>query len=132
MKQTFSVVPQGLIEGGQVDFSADEKTGMIDFEETIIAGIGPFTQTDHNTGEFKLEPSLLLSENIKPGMKWTVGVVTIYIVDKTKATVSVNAPDMQMSGEAALDLSNEFIFINGVILKGNAKGQDITLELKAV
>lgn len=132
MKQTFSVVPQGLIEGGQVDFSADEKTGMIDFEETIIAGIGPFTQTDSHSGEFKLDPSLLLSENIKPGMKWTVGVVTIYIVDKTKATVSVNSPDMQMSGEAELDLSDRYIFINGVILKGTAKGQDITLELKSV
>lgn len=131
MKQTFSVVPQGLIEGGQVDFSADEKTGMIDFEETIIAGIGPFTQTDSHQGEFKIEPSLLLSENIKPRMKWTVGVVTIFIVDKTKATVSVNSPDMQMSGEAELDLSGEFIFINGVKLTGTAKGQSITLELKA-
>lgn len=132
IKQTFSVVPHGLIESGQVDFSADEKTGLIDFEETIVAGIGPFTTTDQHQGEFKIEPTLLLSTSIKPGMKMQVSFVEIYIKDKTTATVSINAPDMQLSGEAELDLTGEYLFINGVVLNGSVKGQSITLELKAV
>lgn len=131
LNQTLKVVPHGLIQSGQVAISADEKTGLLDFNELIVAGWGPFTKNLANQGELKIDPSLLLSKNIKVGMKWTVGFVTIQIEKANQASVVYLNGEDSASGMADLDLSGDYLKIVHVNMTGTVEGQDIQLELQS-
>ncbi len=134
ISQILKVIPQGLVESGSVSLTVDTDTGLIDFNESIVGGIGPFTDTDAHSGELKIDPTLLLSKKILTGMKMSTGVATMYVsqIADGKATVNISlaSPNIQMSGTAELDLSGEYIAIDHVLLTGTVSGDAVTLELE--
>jgi len=132
IKQTLKVVPHGLIQSGQVIITADEKSGIVDLSETVVAGIGFFNKTISAMKEFKLiNPSLLLSSSIKPGMKLSVGGVTLEVQENNLVNVVyVNGED-SLSGTAGLDLSGHYFEILFVHLNGKLDGYTVELELTA-
>lgn len=133
ISQTLKVVSHGLIESGQVSFSADEVTGMIDEAHSIVVGVSVFNQTIASSEELKIDPALLRSLSIKSGMKWIIGGVTISVsaisLEHAQLNIAVVSPDVNMTGTAWLDLTQQFIKISSVVLNGVADGQTVTLEL---
>lgn len=126
-------VPQGLIESGSVSIQVDELTGLIDFQATVVAGIGWFAKTESAADEVKIDPSLLLSKNIKVGMKWIIGSVIISIdsIAKGVGQVSVSVQDSTKSlhGNAQVDLSHDHVSIQHVLIEGMVSGAKVVLEL---
>lgn len=131
LNQTLKVVPHGLIESGQVVINADEKTGLIDVAVAIVAGWGPFTQNEDDQEELKLDPSTLLSANVKPGMKMAIGPVTIEILSSKQAKVTYVKGDDQATGTVDIDLSGQYLKISHVNATGTISGQSVQLELQA-
>lgn len=133
MNQTLIVVPQGLIESGTATLKCDTKSGIIDFSETIVAGIGPFNETYTESGEISIDPKYLLPENIVLGLKMSIGPVALEVTSVVgklaSVSVVVNSPKMQMKGDAQIDLSQDYIFVRHVLLSGPIKGTKVTLEL---
>lgn len=130
IRQILNVVEHGLIEEGQVIINADEKTGLIDASETVVVGLGPFATTQKASQELKLDPSLMLSKSIQPGMKWTVGPVKIEIINKSQALIQFVQGDDHLSGKADLDLSGQYLKVLHVNAVGTVHGMDVQLELQ--
>lgn len=129
IKQTFQVTPHGFIEGGQVVISADELTGLIDVSESVVEGIGPFSETQAGTQELKIPPNFLLCENLKIGLKLQIKDVAIQIEPNMQASIIYQNGNDSLSGMADLDLSGKYVQVVHVNLTGMMKGYNVQIEL---
>lgn len=129
------VVPQGLIEGGSADITADPQTGVVTYSGTIDAGIGWFVKHFSDNGNLKLDPALLKSANLKLGQEFTFPAVHIQIVSLAEksaaANVTISSSDKNFKGVAELDLSSEFWSIKHIVMSGTVSNEAVTLELTA-
>lgn len=131
--RNFVVVPHGLIQSGSVALKIDEVTGLIDASETAVVGLPPFfSKTLSQHDDFKIDPTLLLSENVKPGLKLNFGPVALEVISATQAKVTFSQGDDTASGIAVLDLSGKYLHIVSLNATGTVEGFDLTLELNQV
>jgi hypothetical protein len=127
--QTLKIIPHGLIESGQIVIQANEKTGLIDVSESIVVGFGPFNKTIQGSKVLTVDPSVLLSENIKEGEVMDVGSVKIKIEKNAKASIIYKNGEDILSGMADLDLSGKFVKIAHANLTGQVQGESVQLEI---
>jgi hypothetical protein len=130
IKQTLTAVPQGIIQSGSVNVSADEITGLVDFNASVLAGVWVMSKTVAESDEIKIDPSLLLSVNLKPGLALKIGNTTINVGEDGACALAVNSPDMTLTGTAQLDLTGEYLYIEHIVLQGTVQANDVTLEFK--
>lgn len=135
IRQVLTVIPHGIIESGQVVLQADEKTGLLDLSESLLVGWSIFSKTIQNAQELKIDPQILLSANIREGMKLQVGVVSIEIQsvmgNLAAAEISYSQGADHLSGLIDIDLSGQYWAVQHVLASGVIEGQSIELELKS-
>jgi|GEM_PF-4340931 len=130
IKHTLKVVPHGYIQSGQAVITADEKTGIVDLSATEVVGIAFFSKTISQMKEFKLiDPNLLLSASIHPGMSLSVGGVSLDVQENGLVNVKYANGADHLEGTAGLDLKGHFFEILFVHLTGQLDGYDVELEL---
>jgi len=135
--QKFNVVPQGYIQKGSVGFSANTVTGEITADEDILAGVFIFTKTIQESGSYKIDPSMLLSANIKIGMKLVAGPLSVTVISVVNNVATLHvviddaADEIQMTGSAHLDLESEYWEITDVVVTGQADGYGVTIQLES-
>jgi len=136
LKQSFTVVPQGIIQSGVVDYQIDEATGKGLGSYDIIAGFLFITKEVKGSGAFKADPKQFLSSNVKKGQVIRAGDVVLTVLDVSNGEASVgialqNDSD-SVSGVAKLDVSKEYLSIKSATVSGNVLGYNITLEVQPV
>lgn len=131
-----NVVPHGLIQSGFVNLDVDFKTGLIDFTDSIVVGWSIFTKTLQDHEVLKVDPSILLSKNIKVGLQLKFGDVDMVVVSVNafQAEVALKYKDDKndFNGTATLDIEEEHISLMHLMATGSADGTDVTLELQGV
>lgn len=134
--QTLRAIPHGVIQSGEVSAKADEKTGEIDFSDSLVVGWAFFNKTIHNDGVYKIDPAQLLSAAIKVGTTMQVGSVKLEVISidsREMATVTISFDDGQgnkVAGTILADLSGTYWHITYVDAKGTIQGTDVHLELE--
>ena len=135
INQNFTVVPQGLIESGTVSLQIDTATGEVGLQYDIKAGVLMFSKDVAGSQSLVLDPTLLLSQNIKPGLSMTVGGVYLTFSGvvpgvSASAAIKVMSSDVTANGNAQLDLSGQYIKILGLTMSGTADGEPVTVVLE--
>lgn len=131
IKQNLTVIPSGLIQSGKVVITADTDSGLLDFSETIIAGIGWFTKTIQKMQELTIDPKLLLSSSIKPKLKFMTRGITLEVLDNGLISVEYVDAENYLKGTAAVDLTGHYFEIMDVHVQGKLDGYDVELILTA-
>lgn len=130
--QKLTIQPQGILESGTVQYSADQ-TGLIQWAVGVVAGILFFTQNYDYSGTVKIDPKYFDSALWSVGMKIAIGpfTMTVASIDQGVATcqVSVVDPQDQLSeaGTALVDLSQPNISVKSISLNGTIQGYDISI-----
>lgn len=136
LQQNFNVVPHGLIQEGSVSISADTETGAISEQSKVRVGLGFFAKEFASEDHLKIDPKYLRSANIKEGMSLLFGPVTIKVtgVESKRALASVLVQNevVNLRGEAVINLTEEFIYLDHVKADGTARGVPAQAELVRV
>lgn len=130
LAQVLNIVPHGVVESGQIMLEIDETTGLISFSDSITVGFSIFSQVKNGTGEFKIDPKMLLSANVKPGVSISVQNVTIEVpANSSEGTVAYSNGDDHLDGTVDLDLTGEYIVVDHLNLSGVVSGVTVQIEL---
>lgn len=133
--QKIAIASQGIIEGGFLQYSADDQSGLIQWQCQITAGLFLFTKDYSYSGTVKVDPSLLKSASWKVGTKVSLGQVSVEVLsiegDQATCSISVAASDANESGQFGIDLSKPDISILGIEMKGTVQGYDVQIQGQA-
>lgn len=132
-------LPSDHIAGGYVSYNLDDKTGIITYQgeldaSVVIAKQIPFSGTE------KVDPSELLSANLKVGQEFKVGAVSLKVasIANGKGVADVIYVDgmVNAKGQAALDMSQPVLSVEEMSATGTVKygwfSFDVTLVAKAI
>jgi hypothetical protein len=107
--------PHGIVQSGTATYTADTDTGQLEVKGHVTVKL-LFKSTDYPfQANYKVDPTLFLSKNVKVGKVLAFGDVTITVVTvdaaKKTATATVTLPTYKLDGKVNLDLSPEIFKI---------------------
>lgn len=106
--QKFVVIPDGVIKGGEADYSFDSDAGTILYNCEIDL---PFWRSKKYSGTYHINPDTLRSEKFwKLGNTVLIGpaTFTVNLAKPSSALVSLSIVDKEVTGTIRLDTSQEF------------------------
>ena len=135
-KETYQVLPAGLVRGGMVSYEADLATGAVAYNASVKAGIGFLTKTMNFSGSYSIPLETLKSANLpkEPGGTITVGPLTLTLADiqGVYSHFMFTAPFHNLKGEAQVLTNAEFISIASGNAAAEVSGRVVPIFLKKV
>lgn len=133
--QSFAIQKNGVVKGGSASYTADLETGIIEYGVILQVGVLFFTKTYKTSGQYKVDPNILKSENWKTsGTKVSVG-----LLDCTVTSVAVNLSQIDMliqsqnvKGQGVISTLGDYILANSATFSGSTLGITATVILKPV
>lgn len=129
------VQPNGHITGGWLSYSIDDQSGVISYQGSVDVHIFFISYTFPVEGTYQADPALVLSKNVKPGMRFAQGGVSIEVLSvsgfKAQAKLSITGNDVSASGLVNFDLSGTDVAISDADVTGTIKGYDAELQLRS-
>lgn len=139
--QKLTIVPQGIVQECNFQYSADPATGLAQWMVHAVLGWFGFTQSYDKSGTFQLDPKTFLSAEWKEGMKIDIGPFSL-VVDSIKppysttqlascsVTIVSDSGDVSVNeaGTILVDLSAEYISIKSVALAGKVASFEIDVK----
>lgn len=132
-RQTYVVVPSGLVKSGSASYTADEVTGKITYEAEVTVGKWFVKKTYPFKGEYQADPKDLKSYNLQSvNKKIQIGdvIFTVVSIISGVADVSVDVEGQSMNGVAFIDTNGPMIRINSLQAKVTVVGMTLDLLLK--
>ncbi len=124
--------PGGAIVGGHLEYTMDSEKGTITYSGEVVASAMFFSKTLPINGVTRVDPSSLLSANIKPGQTFNfINLkVTVATVKNAKASCSVLASlaDKQYTGVAVFGLDKDIIDLRSLYAAGTYWGFSFVLD----
>jgi hypothetical protein len=129
-----TIKPNGMISGGHLEYSVNDQTGVIKFTGEITVHMLFFSKTFPLNGQVQVDPHLILSAQVKPGLSYHSGPVKIDVIslhdhNKAVANVSIKNDTVDAGGGITLDLSAKDISIVSGNLSGTVQGHNVQLQL---
>jgi hypothetical protein len=117
--RTLHIRSSGIVDGGELTYTADPKTGDLAVKGSIKNRLKDLTVDE----AIRVDPSLLRSENVKPGMELEIGQLKIHVLSIAPggwATCSlVLKGKVPCTGTAVFDLSKETIALESIAAHGS-------------
>lgn len=130
LKQTLKIANSGeLVRGGSITYSVDSNDGHITFVVNVEAH---YLFLDHNhtvNGNYKIDPKLLSSQNLKVGQTLSIGPVHMKVTSRNdvRATADVNV-DGFGNGHVIFKVTQPNLSIFSLEAEGKIKGFDFKLS----
>jgi hypothetical protein len=124
----FQLLPDGdKIDGGSLQYNADTDTGIITYAYDISGHLFHVVPLHFSgSGNYKVDPKLLVSANHKVGDSFQLGPISMTIKSivggKAVCDASMNSGDVVQTGQVVFDVSGQFIQLLQLNVGGTVKG----------
>lgn len=131
--KNFKIIPSGRVTGGQANYEFDQDQGLIKYQAEISAKVGFIPMHKSASGEYSIDPELLLSVNIVEGRKIEIGecLLEVLKVRNTIADVSIKVGDT-IEGTGRIDTSEQYVVLVGLEVKARVMKMEFDLTLEPV
>jgi len=128
--EKFKILKNGLVQGGDAEYEFDGNN-KIAYSASIKVGVGFLAKTYSRNGEVLLDdPSLMLSQNLKPEIEKQFGPLKIKAVKKENEIVLCELKAENLSGEAFVSTLERFISVLRAKFEVSVSGLDLMIELE--
>lgn len=131
LTQTLSITPNGLIRGGEVDYSADPVTGLTQYHYLVNL---PLWQKQEKKDFYSVPPQDLLStvfQKVGDELKFGPLTFTATSVAPGETDVNLELPGILTPGKssAKIDTTGQYIKVKSLLALGSYSGVGFTALL---
>lgn len=131
-QNNFTVISNGLVQGGTASYTLDSVTGTIAYQAAIKVGKWFISKTYNFSGTYQVDPAILNPANLSVGKTITMGPLQMRVVSITQnsAMVSLSVPG-SATGTAILSTNQPVLTINALDATVSVMGLSLVLGVRA-
>jgi hypothetical protein len=132
-EKRFTVMPNGLVQGGSALYSLDPTTGSIAYRAAVKVGKWFLSKTYEASGTYKVDPTLLNPTNLSVGKVLQIGDLQMRVQSLGQSTALVALTvggALKGSGTAILTTNEPVVALNAIDATVTAYGMSLALSLR--